>query len=74
MGFISCAAEVRWRFLGGKFYVLGTSGTLLFPTAEGTLRPGAFASMGLGVDNARQPAPQRGRVRALKGRLRGMSE
>ncbi|WP_254614694.1 hypothetical protein [Myxococcus sp. CA056] len=47
------AAEVRWRFLGGKFYVLGTSGTLLFPTAEGALRPGAFASMGLGVDNAR---------------------
>lgn len=47
------AAEVRWRFLGGKFYALGTGGTLLFPTAEGTLRPGAFASVGLGVDNAR---------------------
>ncbi|RUO88550.1 hypothetical protein D7Y11_34955 [Corallococcus sp. AB018] len=29
------------------------SGTLLFPTREGTLRPGAFASVGLGVDNAR---------------------
>ncbi|WP_371745821.1 hypothetical protein [Myxococcus sp. CA033] len=47
------AAEVRWRFLGGKFYALGTGGTLLFPTTEGTLRPGAFASVGLGVDNAR---------------------
>ncbi|MCP3105163.1 hypothetical protein LZ198_40475 [Myxococcus sp. K15C18031901] len=47
------AAEVRWRFLSGKLYAMGTGGTLLFPTAEGTLRPGAFASMGLGVDNAR---------------------
>ncbi|TQF08533.1 hypothetical protein FJV41_49405, partial [Myxococcus llanfairpwllgwyngyllgogerychwyrndrobwllllantysiliogogogochensis] len=47
------AAEVRWRFLGGKFYALGTGGTLLFPTTDGTLRPGAFASVGLGVDNAR---------------------
>ncbi|WIG95088.1 hypothetical protein [Myxococcus sp. SDU36] len=47
------AAEVRWRFLGGKLYAMGTGGTLLFPTAEGTLRPGAFASVGLGVDNAR---------------------
>jgi len=46
-------AEVRWRFLGGKLYVMGTGGTLLFPTAEGVLRPGAFASAGLGVDNAR---------------------
>ncbi|QAT85715.1 hypothetical protein EJ065_4157 [Corallococcus coralloides] len=26
---------------------------LLFPTLEGTLRPGAFAAVGLGVDNAR---------------------
>jgi len=42
------AAEVRWRFLGGKLYAMGTGGTLLFPTAEGTLRPGAFASVGLG--------------------------
>jgi hypothetical protein len=25
----------------------------LFPTPEGTLRPGAFAAMGLGMDNAR---------------------
>jgi hypothetical protein len=47
------AAEVRWRFLGGKLYALGTGGTLLFPEAEGTLRPAAFASVGLGVDNAR---------------------
>jgi len=27
-----------------------TGGTLLFPEGEGTLRPGAFASVGLGVD------------------------
>lgn len=47
------AAEVRWRFLGGTLYVMGTGGTLLFPAAEGALRPGAFASVGLGVDNAR---------------------
>ncbi|WP_338872265.1 hypothetical protein [Myxococcus stipitatus] len=48
------AAEVRWRFLGGKLYVMGTGGTLLFPTEEGgLLRPRVFASVGLGVDNAR---------------------
>ncbi|MCK8499092.1 hypothetical protein [Myxococcus fulvus] len=47
------AAEVRWRFLGGTLYAMGTGGTLLFPTSEGTLRPGAFASVGLGVDHAR---------------------
>ncbi|TQF09064.1 hypothetical protein FJV41_46570, partial [Myxococcus llanfairpwllgwyngyllgogerychwyrndrobwllllantysiliogogogochensis] len=47
------AAEVRWRFLGGGLYAMGTGGTLLFPTTEGTLRPGAFASVGLGVDHAR---------------------
>ncbi|RKG75661.1 hypothetical protein [Corallococcus terminator] len=47
------AAEARWRFLGGKLYTMGTGGTLLFPTPEGTLRPGAFASVGLGVDDAR---------------------
>ncbi|MCP3167403.1 hypothetical protein [Myxococcus qinghaiensis] len=47
------SGEARWRFLGGKLYVVGQGGTLLFPTAEGMLRPGAFASMGLGVDNAR---------------------
>ncbi|NVJ09773.1 hypothetical protein HUW63_31690, partial [Myxococcus sp. AM001] len=43
----------RWRFLGGRLYALGTGGTLLFPTPEGPLRPGAFASVGLGADNAR---------------------
>ena len=47
------AVEVRWRFLGGKLYAMGTGGTLLFLTADGTLRPGAFTSVGLGVDNAR---------------------
>lgn len=46
------SGQVRWR-LGGKLYVLGQGGTLLLPTAEGALRPGAFASLGLGVDNAR---------------------
>ena len=46
-------AEVRWRLFGGGLYALGTGGTLLFPEGEGALRPGAFASMGLGVDNAR---------------------
>ncbi|WP_404368655.1 hypothetical protein ACIHQR_04680 [Corallococcus coralloides] len=47
------SAEVRWRFLGGQLYAMGTGGTLLFPTPEGTLRPGAFASVGLGLDDAR---------------------
>jgi hypothetical protein len=47
------AAEVRWRFLGGRLYALGTGGTLLFPAAEGTFLPAAFASVGLGVDDAR---------------------
>ncbi|MDC0711750.1 hypothetical protein POL68_24995 [Stigmatella sp. ncwal1] len=47
------SGDARWRFLGGKLYAVGQAGTLLFPTAEGTLRPGAFASVGLGVDNAR---------------------
>jgi len=47
------AVEVRWRFLGGKLYAMGEGGTRLFPETEGTLRPGAFASVGLGVDNAR---------------------
>ncbi|TQF09923.1 hypothetical protein FJV41_42180, partial [Myxococcus llanfairpwllgwyngyllgogerychwyrndrobwllllantysiliogogogochensis] len=47
------SGDARWRFLGGKLYAMGQGGTLLFPTAEGTLRPGAFASVGLGVDNAR---------------------
>ncbi len=47
------AAEVRWRFLGGGLYALGTGGTRLYPEVEGTFRPGAFASVGLGVDHAR---------------------
>jgi hypothetical protein len=47
------AAEVRWRLLAGRLYALGTGGTLLFPEGDGTLRPGAFASIGLGVDHAR---------------------
>jgi len=47
------SGEVRWRFLGGRLYALGQGGTLLYPTGEGTLRPGAFASLGMGVDNGR---------------------
>ncbi|NOJ83340.1 hypothetical protein, partial [Myxococcus xanthus] len=47
------SGEVRWRFLGGRLYALGQGGTLLYPTAEGPLRPGAFASLGMGVDNGR---------------------
>ncbi|RKH45146.1 hypothetical protein D7X12_08515, partial [Corallococcus sicarius] len=47
------SSEARWRFLGGKLYAVGQAGTLLFPTAEGTLRPGAFAVVGLGVDHVR---------------------
>lgn len=47
------SGEARWRFLGGKLYAVGHGGTLLFPTAEGPLRPGTFAAVGLGVDNVR---------------------
>lgn len=47
------AVEVRWRFLAGRLYALGTGGTLLFPERDGTLRPGAFTAVGLGVDHAR---------------------
>ncbi|SEN18202.1 hypothetical protein SAMN05444354_1332 [Stigmatella aurantiaca] len=47
------AAEVRWRFLAGRLYALSSGGTLLYPEVDGTLRPGAFASLGLGVDDAR---------------------
>ncbi|WP_338262372.1 hypothetical protein [Corallococcus caeni] len=47
------AAEARWRILAGKLYAVATGGTLLFPEGDGTLRPGAFASVGLGADNAR---------------------
>jgi hypothetical protein len=47
------SGEVRWRIFGGALYALGQGGTLLYPTADGTLRPGAFASFGMGADNAR---------------------
>jgi len=46
------SGEVRWRF-GELLYAVGQGGTLLFPVPDGTLRPGAFASLGLGVDHAR---------------------
>lgn len=46
------SGQVRWRF-GHKLYALAEGGTLLYPTPDGTLRPGAYASLGLGVDNAR---------------------
>ncbi|KFA87682.1 hypothetical protein Q664_46195 [Archangium violaceum Cb vi76] len=46
------SGQVRWRF-GHELYALAEGGTLLFPEADGALRPGAFASLGLGVDNAR---------------------
>ena len=36
-----------------QLYAVATGGTLLFPEGDGTLRLGAFASVGLGVDNAR---------------------
>jgi hypothetical protein len=47
------SGEVRWRFLGSRLYALGQGGTLLYPTAEGALRPGAFAAFGMGMDHAR---------------------
>ncbi|MFE8605389.1 hypothetical protein [Archangium violaceum] len=47
------AAEVRWRFFGGHLYVLGQGGTLLFARGQDMPSPGAFASVGLGVDHAR---------------------
>ncbi|RKG75309.1 hypothetical protein D7V88_33695, partial [Corallococcus terminator] len=46
------SGELRWRF-AGKVYALGQGGTLLFPVAGGSLRPGAYVSLGFGVDNAR---------------------
>ncbi len=55
------AAEVRWRFLGGRLYALGTAGTLLTPEADGTLRPGALVSLGLGLG----PRPEQERPRPL---------
>jgi hypothetical protein len=47
------SGEARWRFTGGRLYAMGQGGTLLFSTEDGVLRPGAFASVGLGVDHAR---------------------
>ncbi|RKH32722.1 hypothetical protein [Corallococcus sp. CA031C] len=47
------AGEVRWRFLRGRLYAVAQGGTRLSPTEEGTLRPGSFASVGMGADNAR---------------------
>jgi len=39
--------------LAGRLYALSTAGTLFYPEVDGTLRPEAFASLGLGVDDAR---------------------
>ncbi|RKH79751.1 hypothetical protein D7Y21_33270, partial [Corallococcus sp. AB045] len=47
------SSEARWRILNGALYAVGQGGTLLFRTPEGTLRPGAFAAVGLGVDHVR---------------------
>ena len=47
------SGEARCRFTEGKLYAMGQGGTLLFPAADGALRPGVFASVGLGVDHAR---------------------
>lgn len=41
------------RVSGHKLYALAEGGTLLFAEGDGALRPDAFASRGLGVDNAR---------------------
>ncbi|RKH02101.1 hypothetical protein [Corallococcus carmarthensis] len=46
------SGDLRWRF-AGRMYALGQGGTLLFPEADGALRPGIYASLGVGVDNAR---------------------
>ncbi|QRK13961.1 hypothetical protein JQX13_35950 [Archangium violaceum] len=46
------SAEVRWRF-GRRLYALAQGGTRLYPGADGTLSPVAFASLGMGVDDAR---------------------
>jgi hypothetical protein len=45
--------ELRWRPWGGGVYVLGVGGTRLSPEKDGTLHPGAFLSVGLGVEHAR---------------------
>ncbi len=38
---------------GHKLYALAEGGTLLYPRADGALHPGAYASLGMGVENAR---------------------
>lgn len=45
--------ELRWRPWGGGLYVLGAGGTRLASEENGALHPGAFLSLGLGVDHAR---------------------
>jgi len=37
--------------VGPRLYALAEGGPLLLPEAEGEVRPGASASLGLGVDN-----------------------
>ncbi len=46
------AGDLRWRF-ASRLYAVGQAGTQMYPTAGGMLHSGAFASIGLGVDNAR---------------------
>ena len=46
------SGQVRWRF-AGMLYTLAECGTLLFPGEDGMPRPGAFASLGLGVEHVR---------------------
>ncbi|WP_224365395.1 hypothetical protein [Hyalangium versicolor] len=46
------SGELRWRF-ASRLYALVQGGTRLYPRADRTLRPVAFAVFGLGVDNAR---------------------
>ncbi len=45
--------ELRWRPWGGGVYALGAGGTRLASEEDGTLRPGRFLLVGLGVDHAR---------------------
>jgi hypothetical protein len=46
------SGQVRWRF-AGTLYALAQGGTRLYPREDGTLRPVAFACLGLGGDHAR---------------------
>jgi hypothetical protein len=45
------SGEVHYRF-SRHFYVLAQGGSLLFPTTDLHVRPGAFVSLGLGADYA----------------------